>query len=130
MSGERESRAIRTERAPRPVGHYSQAIAAGGLIWVSGQVALDPLTGELVAGGAAEQARQALANVAAVLEAAGSGLDRVVRTTVYLIDLDDFEEVNRVYAGFFPGTPPARVSVEVRRLPRDARVEIDAVALS
>lgn len=123
-------KAIRSARAPRPVGPYSQAIAAGGWIWVSGQVALDPETGMLVAGGAGDEARQALMNLGAVLEAAGSGLERVVRTTVYLVDMDDFEEVNRVYASFFPDDPPARVCVEVRRLPKDARVEIDAVAVS
>lgn len=121
---------IHTDRAPRAIGPYSQAIVAGGWVWASGQVALDPATGELVAGGVGDQTRQALANLSAVLEAAGVGPERVVRATVYLTDMQDFAEVNRVYGEFFGQSPPARVCVAVRELPKGARVEIDAVALS
>jgi len=121
---------IHSDRAPRAVGPYSQAIAAGGLIWASGQIPLVPATGVMVEGGVGEQARQALCNLRAVLEAAGSGLDRVVKATVYLVDMGDFEEVNGVYAEFFGDAPPARVCVQVSGLPKGARVEVDAVALS
>jgi len=121
---------IHSDRAPKAVGPYSQAIAAGGLIWASGQIPLLPATGVMVEGGVGEQARQALCNLRAVLEAAGSGLDRVVKATVYLVDMGDFEEVNGVYAEFFGEAPPARVCVEVSGLPKGARVEVDAVALS
>ncbi len=120
--------AIRTPGAPGAVGPYSQAIRAGGLVWVSGQIPLDPATGRLVAGGIGEQTQRALENVRAVLEAAGSGLDRALRVTVYLTDMGDFEEVNGVYAGFFGEVPPARACVEVSALPKGARIEIDAVA--
>ncbi|MBZ5637905.1 MAG: RidA family protein [Acidobacteriia bacterium] len=120
---------VRTDRAPAAVGPYSQAVRARGTVWVSGQIPLDPATGAIVPGDVETEARQALRNVGAILEAAGSGLDRVVKTTVYLTDLDDFERVNRVYAELVPSPPPARVCVEVSRLPRGARVEIDAVAL-
>lgn len=121
---------IRTDRAPGAVGPYSQAIVAGGLIWASGQIPLLPATGMMVEGGAGEQVRQALENLRAVLEAAGSGLDRVVKATVYLVDMGDFGEVNGVYAEFFGEEPPARVCVEVSALPKGARVEVDAIALS
>ena len=99
-----------------------------GWIWTSGQVALDPETGKMVGSTAAQQADRALRNVKAILEAAGSGLDRVVRATVYLTSMDDFKAVNEVYARYFTGDPPARACVEVSRLPLDALVEIDAIA--
>jgi 2-iminobutanoate/2-iminopropanoate deaminase len=121
-------RVVSTQEAPKAVGPYSQAIVAGGLVWAAGQIALDPATGKLVDGGVEEQTRRALMNVAAVLRAAGSGLDRVLRATVYLVDMGDFEAMNRVYAEFFGGEPPARACVAVTALPRGARVEIDAVA--
>lgn len=121
---------IETDRAPRAVGPYSQAIVAGEYVWVSGQIALDPVSGQLVEGGIEEQTLRVLENLAAILQAAGSGPERLVRTTVYLTDLDDFEIVNRVYGQFFSQAPPARACVEVSRLPKGARVEIDAVALS
>jgi 2-iminobutanoate/2-iminopropanoate deaminase len=123
-------KAIRTDRAPAAVGPYSQGISGGGLVWVSGQIPLDPASGRLVEGPIEAQARRALANLAAVLAAGGSGLDRVLRVTVYLTDLADFEAVNAVYAESFPGLPPARTTVQVAALPRGARIEIDAVALA
>ena len=122
-------RTVTTERAPAAIGPYSQAVVAGGLVFCSGQIPLDPATGEMVAGGIEEQTRRVLENLAAVLEAAGSGLDRVVKTTVFLADMADFGAMNGVYAGFFGDEPPARAAVEVAALPRGARVEIEAVAL-
>ena len=113
-----------------PVGPYSPAVVAGGWVWISGQIALDPQTGQLVAGGIEAQTRRAMDNVKALLEAAGSSLEQVVRATVWLVSMEDFAAMNRVYATYFEGAPPARVCVEVSRLPKDAKVEIDAVALS
>jgi 2-iminobutanoate/2-iminopropanoate deaminase len=120
---------IKTEDAPAAIGPYSQAVRAGGFIFASGQVALDPQTGEFVPGGVAEQTEQVMHNLAAVLKAAGSGLDRIVKTTVFLADMSDFAAMNEVYGRFFQKDPPARATVEAARLPRDARVEIEAVAL-
>ena len=122
-------RAVTTDRAPAAVGPYSQAIAASGLIFASGQIPLDPLTGAIVAGGIEEQTRQCLRNLRAVLEAAGSGLDRVVRAGVFLTDLGEFDRMNRVYAEFMPDPAPARACVEVSRLPKGARFEIEAIAI-
>lgn len=121
---------VRTENAPRAIGPYSQAVVAGGFVFASGQIPLDPRTGEFVEGGVGEQTAQVLRNLSAVLEAAGSSLGRVVRCTVYLADMDDFAEMNEVYGGFFGEEPPARSTVEAARLPRDARVEIDVIALA
>lgn len=121
---------IRTDRAPAPVGPYSQAIRAGDVVYASGQIPLDPATGEKVDGEIEDEARQVLANLAAVLEAAGSGMDRVVKATVYLTDLSLFPRVNAVYAAAFDVAPaPARVTVGVAALPLGAKVEIDAIAL-
>jgi 2-iminobutanoate/2-iminopropanoate deaminase len=120
---------VSTGGAPAAIGPYSQAVVAGGLVFASGQIPLDPATGELVSGGAGAQAERALISLRAVLEAAGSGLHRVVKTTVFLTDLADFAAVNAVYAGFFPAEPPARATVQVAALPRGAAVEIEAVAL-
>jgi 2-iminobutanoate/2-iminopropanoate deaminase len=120
---------VKTSNAPAALGPYSQAIKAGGMVYTSGQIAIDPETGEFSGGGIAEQTDRVLKNVAAVLEAAGSSLDRVVKTLVFLADMDDFAAMNEVYAKFFPGAPPARSTVQAARLPRDARVEIEAVAL-
>jgi 2-iminobutanoate/2-iminopropanoate deaminase len=119
---------IKTNAAPGAVGPYAQGVRAGNLLFVSGQVALDPATGALVNGGIEDQTRRVMGNLAAILEAGGSGLDRVVKATVYLTDLGSFEAMNRVYASFFPGEKPARVCVEVSRLPRNSLVEIDAIA--
>lgn len=119
---------VRTPDAPGAIGPYSQAVRCGDLVFCSGQIGLDPKTGELVAGGPAEQARQCLANLDAVLSAAGSSLKNAVRTTVFLTDLGDFAAVNEVYATFFNDVPPARACVEVSRLPKDVAVEIDCIA--
>ena len=125
-----ERRVISTSSAPAAIGPYHQAIVAGGLVHCSGQVALDPGSGEMVGSNVSEEAEQALKNLAAVLEAAGSSLAQVVKCTVYLKDLGDFTTVNAVYAATFEGLePPARACVEVSRLPKDALVEIDCVAL-
>lgn len=121
---------IKTERAPNAIGPYSQAVRAGGFIFCSGQIPLDPETGEFVPGGIQQQTEQALRNLMAVLEAAGSGLERVVKTTVFLANLNDFGAMNEVYARFFGESCPARSTIEAGRLPRDARVEIDAIALA
>jgi 2-iminobutanoate/2-iminopropanoate deaminase len=121
---------IRTSGAPAPVGPYSQAIRAGGMLFASGQIPLDPGTGKIVTGEIEDEARQVLANLAAVLEAGGSGMDRVVKATVYLTDLSLFPRVNAIYAESFSAKPaPARVTVGVASLPLGARVEIDAIAL-
>ncbi len=121
---------IETEKAPRAIGPYSQAVVAGGFVFASGQIPLDPQTGEFVAGGVAEQTEQVLINLIAVLEAAGSSLDQVVKTTVFLADMKDFAAMNEVYGRYFSAEPPARATVEAARLPRDARVEIEAVAIA
>jgi 2-iminobutanoate/2-iminopropanoate deaminase len=119
---------IATDRAPRAIGPYSQAVVAGGFVHCSGQIALDPASGELVGADAAGQARQALTNLEQVLRAAGAGLDRVVRMTLFLTNLDDFGAVNAVFAEFFGDHRPARATVQVARLPRGAMVEIEATA--
>ena len=118
---------IHTEHAPAAIGPYAQAIRAGGLLFCSGQIPLEPESGELVEGGAADQARRCLENLGAVCAAAGTALSEAVRVTVYMTDLDAFAEVNEVYATFFEGDPPARVTVGVAALPAGAGVEIDAV---
>jgi 2-iminobutanoate/2-iminopropanoate deaminase len=118
-----------SERAPRVYGPYSQAITTGDLIYTSGQIPLDPVTMEVVAGGITEQATQAIANLRAVLQTAGSDLDRVVKTTVFLVDLADFAGLNEAYARAFGDHRPARSTVGVSSLPRGVRVEIEAVAV-
>jgi 2-iminobutanoate/2-iminopropanoate deaminase len=120
---------IQTEHAPNAIGPYSQAVKANGLVFASGQIPIDPQTGQFVAGGIAEQTEQVLKNLGAVLEAAGSGLNRIVKTTVFLADMQEFAAMNEVYGRFFKELPPARATVEAARLPRDARVEIEAIAL-
>jgi 2-iminobutanoate/2-iminopropanoate deaminase len=125
-----ERRVIASPGAPAAIGPYSQAIRAGGLVFVSGQVPLDPATGQVVAGGVASQTERVLESLRAILEASGSGLDRVVKTTVYLTDLGAFAEMNETYARFFPQAPPARATVQVAALPRGVGVEIEAVALA
>lgn len=119
---------IATTSAPTPVGPYSQAVVLDGWVWTSGQVALDPSTGKIVGDDAAAQAERTLQNITAILEAAGSDLAQVVRAAVYLTDMDDFAAVNAVYSRYFPSAFPARVCVEVSRLPLGALVEIDVTA--
>ena len=120
---------VRTDQAPDAIGPYSQAVIANGFVFTSGQIPIDPATGQFVPGGIAEQTKQVLNNLSAVLEAAGSSLQQVVKTTVFLADMQDFTAMNEVYATFFGAEPPARSTVQAARLPRDARVEIDVVAL-
>jgi len=119
---------IETDRAPAAIGPYSQAVAAGELVFCSGQIPLDPATGDRVEGGVAEQTRQALQNLLRVLEAAGLGLGNVVKTTVFLKDMNTFGEMNGVYEELFGSHKPARAAVEVSRLPKDALVEIECIA--
>ncbi len=120
--------AIHTDRAPQAIGPYSQAIRAGGLLFVSGQIPLDPSTGELVDGDVRAQTEQVMRNLGEILQAAGVSFDRVVRTTIFLADLADFAAVNETYGGYFDAPAPARATFQVARLPKDARVEIDAIA--
>lgn len=120
---------VTTERAPRAIGPYSQAITTDTLVFTAGQIALDPFSGEIVGRSTLEQTEQVMKNLAAILAAAGSGLDRVVRTTVYLVDMADFPAMNEVYARHFGVHKPARSTVQAAALPKGARVEIDAVAI-
>jgi 2-iminobutanoate/2-iminopropanoate deaminase len=121
---------IQTDYAPQAIGPYSQAVKANGFVFASGQIPIDPRTGEFVSGGIQEQTEQVLNNLEAVLAAAGSGLDRVVKTTVFLLDMQEFAAMNEVYGKFFTVEPPARATVQAARLPRDARVEIEVIALA
>ncbi|MBL03073.1 MAG: reactive intermediate/imine deaminase [Acidobacteria bacterium] len=120
---------ITTDKAPQAIGPYSQAIAAGQLLFLSGQIPLDPATGKLVDGGIAEQTHRVMSNLRAVLTAAGASFDNVVRTTIFLADMNDFTAVNEVYGSYFENPAPARACVQVAELPMKARVEIDAIAL-
>jgi 2-iminobutanoate/2-iminopropanoate deaminase len=120
---------IQTNKAPKAIGPYSQAITANGFVFASGQVALDPATMMIVEGGIREQTERVMSNLKAVLEAAGSSFDQVVKTTVFLADMNDFAAMNEVYGRFFGEISPARSTVQVSRLPRDVRVEIDVIAL-
>ena len=122
-------RAVSSESAPKAIGPYSQAIQAGSLLFVSGQIPLDPATGALVQGDIAAQTHRVFANLKAILEAGGASLDQVVRTTVYLADMNDFAAMNEVYGRHFQQEPPARSTVQAARLPRDAKVEIDCIAV-
>jgi len=121
---------IATDRSPKAIGPYSQAIRANGLVFVSGQIALDPATQQIVRGGASEQTERVLENIKAILTAAGSSLDRVVKTTVFLKDMNEFAAMNEVYGRYFPQNAPARSTVEAARLPRDARIEVEVIALA
>ena len=120
---------VDTDRAPAAIGPYSQGIVAGQFLFVSGQTPLDPATEKLVDGGIKEQTKGALDNIVGILEAAGTGLDKVVKVTVYLEDMNDFAAMNEVYASYFGSEQPARCAIEVSRLPKDAKVEIDAIAI-
>ena len=121
---------ISTDRGPKAIGPYSQAIRANGFIFISGQVAFDPSTGQLIEGDVAQQTARVLENLKAIVEAAGSSLDHAVKTSVFLKDMGEFAAMNEVYSRYFSKNPPARSTVEVARLPRDVRVEIDLVALA
>ncbi len=121
---------IRTALAPRALGPYSQAIVAGGFVFCSGQVAIDPATNELIKGTIEDETRRVLQNLGAVLEAAGTSFERVVKATVYLRDMADFARMNAVYSEFFPSPCPARAAIQVARLPKDAGIEIEVIALA
>jgi len=121
---------IATEKGPKAIGPYSQAVKANGFIFTAGQIPFDPATGQLIEGDIARQTARVLENLKAIVEAAGSSLDRAVKATVYLKDMNDFAAMNEVYARYFPKEPPARSTVEAARLPRDVRVEIDLIVLA
>jgi len=120
---------IKTDMAPKAIGPYSQAISANGMVFASGQIAIDPATGEILQSGIEDQTRQVLTNLKAVLEAAGSSLDKAVRCTVFLQDMNDYAAMNAIYAKFFTSPYPARAAVEVARLPKSVMVEIDVIAV-
>jgi 2-iminobutanoate/2-iminopropanoate deaminase len=120
--------AVSTGSAPKALGPYSQGIRAGQFLFVSGQVPIDPATGDLVQGSIAEQTRRVLQNIGEILKAGGASYAQVVRTTVYLSDLGDFAAMNEVYATFFPAPQPARTTIQAGRLPRDCRIEVDVIA--
>ena len=120
---------VSTDKAPGAIGPYSQAIKANGMVFCSGQIPIDPATGSFVSEVVAEQTEQVFKNLSEVLAAAGTGLDKVVKTTVFLADMNDFAEMNEVYARFFTENKPARATVQAARLPRDAKVEIECIAL-
>ena len=120
---------IKTDNAPQAIGPYSQAVEANGLVFVSGQIPLDPGTGSLVEGDIREQTRQVMENGKAILAAAGCGMERVIKANIYLKSIGDFAAVNEVYGSYFPTEPPARATVEVSRLPKDVAVEIDFIAM-
>ncbi len=120
---------VHTDRGPKPIGPYSQAVKANGFLYLAGQVALDPKTGELTGGDIRQQTERTLENVKGILEAAGSNLHHVVKTTVFLKDLNDFAAMNDVYGRFFTVAPPARSTVQASRLPKDALLEIEVIAV-
>ncbi|HEX9224930.1 MAG TPA: RidA family protein [Candidatus Acidoferrales bacterium] len=122
--------AVHTDRAPNPIGPYSQGIRANGFIFLAGQVALDPKSGELIGGDVRQQTERTLENLKGVLEAAGANLNHVVKVTIFLKNMGDFAGMNEIYARYFPKLPPARSTVEVARLPKDALVEIELIAVS
>jgi 2-iminobutanoate/2-iminopropanoate deaminase len=129
LSFTQEKKVVATKDAPQPIGSYSQAIKAGGFVFASGQIALDPATGKLIEGDIKAQTERVLKNLTAVLAAAGSSMDRVVRTTVFLKNISDFPAMNEVYGQFFKNEPPSRSTVQVGALPKDSLQEIDVVAL-
>ncbi len=122
--------AVHTDRAPNPIGPYSQGIRANGFIFLAGQVALDPKSGELISGDVRQQTERTLENLKGVLEAAGANLNHVVKVTIFLKNMGDFAGMNEIYARYFPKVPPARSTVEVARLPKDALVEVELIAVS
>lgn len=120
---------VSTDHGPKAIGPYSQAIKANGFVFVSGQVALDPKTQQLIEGGIAQQTERVMENLKGIVEAAGSNMSKVVKTTVFLTDMNDFSAMNEIYGKYFPSQPPARATVQVSRLPKDVKVEIEVVAL-
>ncbi|MGA2419553.1 MAG: RidA family protein [Candidatus Acidiferrum sp.] len=120
---------VLTDRGPKPIGPYSQAVRVNGFLYVSGQIALDPKTGEMTAGNIAQQTERTMENVKGIVEAAGSKMAHVIKTTVFLKNMTDFAAMNEVYARYFSAAPPARSTVEVARLPKDALVEVEVVAV-
>lgn len=123
-----QKKVIQTDKAPKAIGPYSQAIQAGNLFFLSGQIPVDPKTGESVEGGIREQTRQVLENLKGVLESQGLGMEDVVKATIFLKDMENFTQVNEVYASYFPSSPPARSTVQVLKLPQNAGIEIEAIA--
>lgn len=121
---------VSTDHGPKAIGPYSQAVKANGFVFISGQIALNPATGQLVEGGIAQQTERVLENLRGIVEASGSSMHKAVKVSVFLKDMNDFAEMNEVYARFFPSAPPARSTVEVARLPKDVRIEIDLIALA
>ncbi|MDD5503502.1 MAG: RidA family protein [Candidatus Thermoplasmatota archaeon] len=120
--------AVSTQKAPAAIGPYSQAIKAGNLVFVSGQLPINPATGQLLTGAIEEQTEQVIRNIQSILEAAGASLENVVKTTLFIRDMNDFPKINEAYAKFFKNCPPARATVQVARLPKDAGIEIEAIA--
>jgi 2-iminobutanoate/2-iminopropanoate deaminase len=125
-----KKKVIQTDKAPKAIGPYSQAIQAGNLLFLSGQIPLDPVSGELVKGDIRQGTKRVLENMKGVLESQGLGMEDVVKVTIFLKDMGNFNQVNELYATYFPSSPPARSTVEVARLPRDVDIEIEAVALT
>jgi 2-iminobutanoate/2-iminopropanoate deaminase len=125
-----KKKVIQTEKAPKAIGPYSQAIQAGSFLFISGQIPIDPSTGELVGGDIRQQARQVLENVKHLLESQGLSLQQVVKTTIFLKDMGSFNQVNEVYATYFPAEPPARSTIQVAKLPRNVDIEIEAIAIA
>ncbi|MDR4498312.1 MAG: RidA family protein [Candidatus Scalindua sp.] len=125
-----QKKIISTKNSPDAIGPYSQAISFGNLIFVSGQIPIDPLSGEVVKGGIYEQTRQVLENIKKILEAGGTLMQNILRTTIFLTNMDDYSAVNEAYAQYFPENPPARSTVQVNRLPKDVNIEIDAIAFT
>lgn len=123
------SQVIHTQQAPAAIGPYSQAIKAGNMLFVSGQLPIDPQTGNLATGSIAEQTERIMMNIQAILTAGGASLANIVKTTIFLADLNDFAEVNAAYGRYFPANPPARSTVQVARLPKEGRVEIECIAV-
>jgi 2-iminobutanoate/2-iminopropanoate deaminase len=119
---------VTTDRGPKPIGPYSQGVKANGLLYLSGQVALDPKTNEMLAGNIRQQTERTLENIKGILEAGGSNLHHVIKTTVFLKDMNEFAQMNEVYGRYFTAAPPARSTVQVARLPKDALVEIEVIA--
>jgi len=125
-----KKRVIQTEKGPKAIGPYSQAIEAGDLLFLSGQIPIDPKTGELIMGDIRKQTQQVLENIKGILESQRRGMEDVVKVTIFLKDMGNFSQVNEVYATYFPSSPPARSTVEVAKLPRDVDIEIEAIALT